>query len=362
MGRHRRHRGRKRRFSAQARARIFGPIRAALVAGLDCRKLHRLPVAAIDRRCRARATGVAQKARRAQLRDQRERFEIGQAAVLDDLLNRAPPVEEPEHGVDRVGNLVQVLREPVVVDLEDLLHRRKLLGEAASFVDAAHALEQQRLVGDLYRLAAADRLELDGKLAVVPQQQAVDRALAGQAPELRVDHLAVAEVDSAAFSLAAVDLDDARLARELDGLHEIDHRHVAERALKACARVSALDPLALRALQNQPDARADLFDVDGLREVVLDAELEAAHLVLDGGVRREEEERNLSPVGMLLEAAAKLEAVEAGQLDVGDDHLGRLRGDARERIGTAGGRLDDVAVLLEVDLEQPQALGVPVDE
>ena len=54
-----------------------------------------------------------------------------------------------------------ISREPLgqllVVDLEDGLERRQLLEHAAPLVEAAHALHQQALRGDLDALGAVDR-------------------------------------------------------------------------------------------------------------------------------------------------------------------------------------------------------------
>jgi hypothetical protein len=85
-------------------------------------------------------------------------------------------------------------------------------------------------------------------------------------------------------------------------------------------------------LQEDLDAREDLFDVDRLGEVVLHAELEAANLVLDVGLRGQEDERDRRPVGVLLEPLDQLEAVHLRHLRVGDDQVRRGRLDLAERV------------------------------
>ena len=113
-----------------------------------------------------------------ELGDDVERLEIGELAVVDDLHQRAPPVEQPQDAVDLVGDLGEPLGQLAVVDLEHGLERRQLLAQAPPLVDAPHALHQQALRRQLDHVLAPDVLELDLELAVAPDQQAIDRVFA----------------------------------------------------------------------------------------------------------------------------------------------------------------------------------------
>src|SRR5262249_30679731 len=100
--------------------------------------------------------------------------------------------------------------------------------------------------------------------------------------ELRVDDLAVAEEDRRAAALAC-EVDDARFPTDLDGLNEIDHRHVGELPGELGLRLALLrQRRALLLLKQDLHARDDLLDVDRRVQVLLDAELEPTDLVLDG--------------------------------------------------------------------------------
>ena len=61
------------------------------------------------------------------------------------------------------------------------------------------------------------------------------------------------------------------------------------------ARCARGDALARAPREEQVHARDELADEDRLGEVVLDAELEAADLVLDRLLAREEDDRDRSP-------------------------------------------------------------------
>ena len=128
------------------------------------------------------------------------------------------------------------------------------------------------------------------------------------------------------------------------------------------SRLFVLERLALLLLQQDLDARDDLFDVDRLGEVVLDAQLEPADLVLDVGLRRQEDERDRRPVGVLLEPLDELEAVHLRHLGVGDDEVGRRGLDLAERVEPVDRGRDVEAGLLQADFENAKALGVTVDE
>ena len=65
-------------------------------------------------------------------------------------------------------------------------------------------------------------------------------------------------------------------------------------------RVARGDALLRAPRQEQVHARDELAHEDRLGEVVLDAELEAADLVLDRFLAREEDDRNARPLGRSL--------------------------------------------------------------
>src|SRR5690606_32803178 len=158
--------------------------------------------------------------------------------------------------------------------LEDVVERWDLLEQPAPLVDAAHSFHEERLGGAGDPLLGADGAEVDLELALVPEEQAVDGRFRPELAELRIDELPVAEHHTPALR-AVAELEHARLAADLHRLEEIDQPHVGERAREARLgdRVAPRQPLALLALQGEVDARDDLFDVDGLDEVVLDAQL-----------------------------------------------------------------------------------------
>ena len=131
------------------------------------------------------------------MRDRRQRRQILERRIVDDVHQRALAVEQPQDAVQLVGDLVQALDQLLVIDLEDRGERRQLLEQAAPLVDAAHALHQEALRRGRNHVLVADRAKLDLEAAAAPDQRAVDRLFAAQPPELGVDDLAVAEVDAA---------------------------------------------------------------------------------------------------------------------------------------------------------------------
>src|SRR5262249_9650833 len=161
-----------------------------------------------------------------------------------------------------------------VVDLEDGLERRKLLEQPAPLVEPAHALHEQPLRRQLDDVAAPDVLELYLELAVGPDEQPIDRVLALQPAETDVGDRSVADVDDGA-PVGAGEVNYPGLSADLDGLDEFDHRHVAERAGELGPGLALLlEGGALLLLEQDLDPGDDLLDVDRLRQVLLDAELE----------------------------------------------------------------------------------------
>ena len=80
--------------------------------------------------------------------------------------------------------------------------------------------------------------------------------------------------------------------------------------------------LAADAAQDGVDPGHDLGQGEGLGHVVVAADGEAGHLVLDGVAGGEEEDRDTDAVGP--QPPGDLEAVEVGQHDVEDDEVGRV--------------------------------------
>ena len=169
-----------------------------------------------------------------------------------------------------------------------------------------------------------------------------------QASQLGVDDLAVAEVDVAVLPAPLRQVDDAALARDLEGLQQVDDGHVlASSPRSACGpdvvRAVGRDVLLRAARQEQVHARDELAHEDGLGEVVLDAELEAPDLVLDRLLAGQEDDGDGRPLGPLLQLAHEGVAVELGQARVAEDQVGRERLDLGERVEAVGGRGDAVA-------------------
>ena len=102
--------------------------------------------------------------------------------------------------------------------------------------------------------------------------------------------------------------------------------------VRALSRQARRDALLRAAREEQVHARDQLAHEDGLGEVVLDAELEAADLVLDRLLAREEHDRDRGPLGLLLEPAHQRVAIERGKAGVGEDQIGRRVLDLRERV------------------------------
>src|SRR4029077_20573722 len=99
----------------------------------------------------------------------------------------------------------------------------------------------------------------------------------------------------------------------------------------------------------------DLFDVDRLGQIILDAELEAADLVLDRGLAREEYERDISPVCRRSYFLAELEAVDVvRKLGLADDQVGRVQLELVERILDGHRRRDGKPRLAQGHLEHSQ--------
>ena len=128
-------------------------------------------------------------------------------------------------------------------------------------------------------------------------------------------------------------------------------------------RRAARGDVLLRATgEEQVHPGDELAHEDGLREVVLDAQLEPADLVLDRLLAREKDDRDRRPLGALLELAHQGVPVELGQPRVAENEVRRERLDLGERIEPVCGRGDAVASLLQADFEHAHAPRIRVDE
>ena len=232
-----------------------------------------------------------------------------------------------------------------------------------TFVESAHTFHQEWSHGRVDHVVAPYLLELDGELPFRPGEEPIDGVRAGEASDLGINDLAVAKEDRAAAGVPIDDVNDARLPVELDGLYEIDHADVGEIPGEARAAFPAgLHAFAFCALQSRAHANADLLDVDGLGQVVVDAEFETTDFVLDGFAARDKEKGDLRPLGTCLDLAAQLEAVHLVEIRVGDDQI-RLTGfEQSKRLATAGGGRDVESGFLEADIENAKTLRISVDK
>ncbi len=265
--------------------------------------------------------------------------------------------------VDLVRDLGEPVQELVGLDLEDRLERRELLEHPPPLVDSPHAFHEQslraRLDGLLGGLHGA---ELEVELTLVPHQESVDRAIALQVAALRVDQAPVEEVDRTA-AVTVGELEHTGLPADVDRLEQVDQTHLRKRAAEAgLGEAPPLQAPTLVTLEHQVHARDDLFDVDRLGEVVLDAQLEAADLALHRAVARQEDERDLGVLRALTELLDEAEAIELRQSSVAEDQVRLAELDHLEgRLRILAAR-DRVPGLAQTDLQHPQASRVGIDE
>ncbi|PRQ05660.1 hypothetical protein ENSA5_02040 [Enhygromyxa salina] len=296
-------------------------------------------------------------------RDGLERLEVVLAGVVDDLDDRPAPVEATQ-------DLDELRREQVVgqlgdrgpVDGEDLVEGGELLEQSTPLVDPAHALHEQALGRLLDDRVAVDVLELDGEAAVGETEEAIDRLLGLQPAHLGVDDRAVPKPDRGVAEVG-LEVDRAALARDLDGLKQVDDRHVGEVTRElGPRRVLALELLSLLALHQHAQAGGHLFNVDGLDEVVLDAELEPPDLVFDRLRGGQKDEGDAGPLGVLLDLGAEREPVFAGQAGVRDDQVGLAVLEHEQRLVDVLGGGHREPGLAQADLKHPATAGVAIDK
>src|SRR5205807_8793691 len=127
-----------------------------------------------------------------------------------------------------------------------------------------------------------------------------------------------------------------------------------------------LEPEGGRGLARVPaeeraNARQELVEGEGLRQVVVGAEVETRNLVGDGVARGEEQHR-----GRHLFVAGRLEDrkdVSAGQHHVEDDQVvGEARQEAVEGFGAVLRDLDGVALFLEALADEARDLALVLDD
>ena len=235
-----------------------------------------------------------------------------------------------------------------MIELEGRVEGWQLLDEATPFVGAAHPLHHEDGRGLLDDLFALDGPEVDLEVRFVPDEHPVDGLFAAERADLGIDRPAPLEPHVSELA-SALEGDRAALLRDLERLKEVDDGHVLDRAGEAsleCRGHALVRECLLRAAREHDiDAREQLADEDGLREVVLDPELEPADLVLDRALGCEEDDRDGGPLAALAQTTNERVAVHLRQLRIGDDQVRGLVFDHLER-GGAVGRTGDVVASL----------------
>ena len=145
----------------------------------------------------------------------------------------------------------------------------------------------------------------------------------------------------------------------LDGLEQVDQRHVFE-AAGDLLRTRHRQQLLLASLEQELHAGRDLLDVDRLGEEVLHAKLEALALGVHGARVCQEDEGDRLPVEVLLDAAAELDARHPRQLHAADDERRPLTAvfEPLQRFTAPLDDVDLIAGLLQAQLQHAAALGV----
>ena len=215
----------------------------------------------------------------------------------------------------------------------------------------AHVVGPQRVREELERLVH-DVVEL--------HREALRRAPAGQGEEVLHDAraalagrqdppgpLRVLFLERALQQQGGVAGDDRQRVVELvgDSGEERAHRGellgLGEGRLLALGARALLDEAAVTVqAEEAPDARAQLEPVVGLRHEVVGPGLEAGDARLAVVEGRDEDDGHLGEPGVLAEAAAGLEAVDARHHDVEQDEVGRRRRRGLERLEAALARGD----------------------
>src|SRR5579872_2413581 len=142
------------------------------------------------------------------------------------------------------------------------------------------------------------------------------------------------------------------MARARDrSAHRVDHE------------VRNLYPAALVQLvtaEQSAYARQQLAEVERFRQVVIGADIEAAHAVLHGIARRQHEDRHgVSPQP---DGAADLPAIGTGQHQVQDDEVELLYGSETQSLGAIRHALDVEVRLLEPAADELRDRLIVLDE
>ena len=125
------------------------------------------------------------------------------------------------------------------------------------------------------------------------------------------------------------------------------HRVELQRAVR-----DARPAVRLRAAQQRPHPRRELGHGEGLHHVVVGAQVEAAHAIVDRVARGEHQHRHRPAArGAGAQAAQHLEAVHLRQADVEDHQVELLLRRGEHRLLAARGDVDRVAFGLEDALQ-----------
>ena len=114
------------------------------------------------------------------------------------------------------------------------------------------------------------------------------------------------------------------------------------------------------AAQDRADPGDELLEAEGLRDVVVAAEGEAADLVVGRVAGREEDDRHPRALGA--EALGDVEALHVREHDVEHDEVRLERGDRGERVGAGPGRLDLEALEAQGHAHDVDDVGLVVDD
>src|SRR4051795_7058626 len=120
-----------------------------------------------------------------------------------------------------------------------------------------------------------------------------------------------------------------------------------------------LSPLRDASPQDRLDAGDELTRVEGLRQIVVGADLEPDDLVDVLVTRGQHQDRD---VGALADPPADLEPVHVRQHQVEHDQAGLLLGDLLERLLAGPDRADPVARVLQVERDEGRDRGLVLDD
>ena len=99
--------------------------------------------------------------------------------------------------------------------------------------------------------------------------------------------------------------------------------------------------------------------IDGLGEIAVHAEPEAAFLVLDDG---QDDDGDVHGGGIVLEHGRHIEAIHLRHHDVEDDQAGRFLADQGQRLAAIFGQAHRIAGFGELLLQQRADVGIVIDD